>query len=185
MGVPSYDSGFKRRIIRACLTLCLALLFEVWKQQWPIVSEVVLWNCFREVLIKWSKVSKNRSIIINNVRPENTQLTMCFGRYCLILSSHKQNEYINEGDTCIVEKIVVDYCGFGLLVPMGMIRIPNSRGMVIAFNSQYQDKIRCEGAWTEWKSESLKWLEFMDLAIDHDDAKSEIVAQQSRILLAL
>lgn len=65
MGVPSHDSGFKRRIIRACLILCLALLFEVWKQQWPIVSEVVLWNCFREVLIKWSKVSKNRSIIID------------------------------------------------------------------------------------------------------------------------
>lgn len=94
--------------------------------------------------------------MINNVGPENTQLTMCFGRYCLILSSHKQYEYINEGDTCIVERVVVDYCGFGLLVSMGMIRIPNSRGMVIAFNSQNQDKIQCEGAWTEWKSESLE-----------------------------
>ena len=61
-----------------------------------------------------------------------------------------------KGTHGIVEKLVVDYYVFGLLVSMGMIEIPNSRGMVIAFNSQNQDKIQCEGAWTEWKSDSLE-----------------------------
>lgn len=63
MGLPSYDSGFKRRRIKAYLVLRLALLFEVWKQQWLIVSEVVLVNCLRKVVIKWSKVSENRNVI--------------------------------------------------------------------------------------------------------------------------
>lgn len=59
--------------------------------------------------------------LINGGRPENTQLTMGFGRSHMIHSSQKQCEYISEGDTCIVEKLVVECYGSRLLMSVRMI----------------------------------------------------------------
>ena len=47
------------------------------------------------------------------------------------------------------------YCTSGPLVSVGLIGIPNTRGKVIALNSQNQDEIQCGGAWTAWDLESL------------------------------
>ena len=38
---------------------------------------------------------------------------MCFCRYSMVISSHKQHEHINEGNICIVRNLPVDYYGSG------------------------------------------------------------------------
>ena len=38
---------------------------------------------------------------------------MCFCRYSMIISSHKQHEHINEGNICIVRNLHADYYGSG------------------------------------------------------------------------
>lgn len=41
---------------------------------------------------------------INDVRPENTQQWICFGRSYMMHSSQNLYEHISEGEGCIVEK---------------------------------------------------------------------------------